>query len=307
MTTQDIIQIPKNLFYQYRKSLSHDDRDQQLINKVKNAMVEINIPQSTFGSSNSLGSLCHTSSNPSSSIGSSPATTPTTRKTNAFSVDFSRASQQKKFITSYLNKLTEKNKDTIFRKIENDISHYSAEEIDKALRQIFVSLRSHKDTIEMYYDLLMLFDPTVLKRFVEDVLMNDYVKNKEWIPPQQYQEVNIYSTSCDYDLFCKFCSWKNGAIAINRFFSLYLESIKKNELINLYLEDFYNDLQNRIIVDPILEQLECLLMKVSSDNSDDFNKQVIVRLLKINKEDIPISAFFKIQAISSRKNDMNYQ
>tara|TARA_E500000331_G_scaffold309477_1_gene315618 strand:- start:2798 stop:3712 length:915 start_codon:yes stop_codon:yes gene_type:complete len=302
MTTPEIIQIDKNLFYQLRKSLYLNDLDQQLIKKVKNAMVEINIPPPT---------LIHSSSNP-SSCGSSPATTPTIRKLNIFNNDFSRASQQKKFITSYLNKLTESNKDKIFKKIENDIAYYSPEETDKAIKQIFVSLRSHKDTVEMYYDLLMLFEKAVLRTFIYDVLLEEYISNKQWIPPQKYQDEDVYSTNCDYDLYCSFCSWKNGAIAICRFFFMYLDNTSRIRLINLYMDDIYANLDKRIFIDPILEQLECLLIvidvcreKVKVGEKDVKSDILIIRkLLSIKKEELLISSFFKIKAMYSRKNDI---
>lgn len=290
MSTNNIIQVHKTTFDKYR-SLMRNTRDDSIRRKINNLLIELTIPPSSsldnMGNMGSMGSLSNSSAN------SSPATTPTTasRKAPQFASDFSRASQQRKFITSYLNKLTEKNKESIFKKIENDIKHYSPDEITKAFDQIFVSLRSHKDTVEMYYNIFCLFDEGQLHRYVQDNLIVRYIKEKEWLPPSEYRDTDVYNAGCDYDLYCAFCSWKNGAIAISKFFAMYLDRDTRRNLISRFEEDIHQNLSLRVIIDPVLEQLECLLQP-----GDDFDRDVIRRLTSLKKEDIPLSSYFKIHS-----------
>lgn len=279
----EIVQIPRITFINYR-NLLRNEKNSNVQKKITNLLLEL-----TISPSHSLTNLS------SSSTSSSPATTPTTaRRAPQFITDFSRASQQKKVITSYLNKLTETNKDNIFKRLASDIQHYSPDEISIALDQIFISLRHHKDTVEMYYDILCLFEKVQLQEYVNNTVMEKYIGGKEWLPPQEYQDNDVYKAQCEYDLYCSFSSWKNGGVAMCKFFAMYLDRETRCKLINLFLEDIYGNLSTRVIIDPVLEQLECIFKL-----DDKFDKEVISKLKKINKSDIPLSSYFKIQSFKN--------
>jgi hypothetical protein len=166
--------------------------------------------------------------------------------------DFSDNSCIKRTLIGYLNKLTSKNKDTIYDKIKAIIAGATGE---AGLTEIFLIIWSYikaTDSIDgennIYIKLLEYFDSTFLSVNI-DRLCSSYLINKEWIPPKFIFDNNLLLLNNEYELYCDYIKWKKGIHNLNIIWIKY-----KPAEIPVLLEDIYAYLTENCIGNPSIHK-----------------------------------------------------
>lgn len=166
--------------------------------------------------------------------------------------DFSDNSCIKRTLIGYLNKLTSKNKDTIYDKIKVIIAGATGE---AGLKEIFLIIWSYikaTDSIDgennIYIKLLEYFDSAFLSVNI-DRLCSSYLNNKEWIPPKFIFENNLLLLNNEYELYCDYIKWKKGIHNLNIIWIKY-----KPAEIPVLLEDIYAYLTENCIGNPSIHK-----------------------------------------------------
>ena len=166
--------------------------------------------------------------------------------------DFSDTSCIKRTLIGYLNKLTSKNKDTIYDKIKVIIAGATGE---AGLTEIFLIIWSYikaTDSIDgennIYIKLLEYFDRAFLSVNI-DRLCSSYLNNKEWIPPKFIFENNLLLLNNEYELYCDYIKWKKGIHNLNIIWIKYMPAE-----IPVLLEDIYAYLTENCIGNPSIHK-----------------------------------------------------
>lgn len=217
-----------------------------------------------------------------------------TKHISAFNCHFTTEDKKKKIITSLLNKLSPKNVDVISKKIENEIS----EPYDQDINTIISFVRRDRSNIDIYVTILKLFPNDI----VCDIIANMCdLKSEYWIIKEEYIDQNVYSSTCEYDLYCSFIKWKDSQLAITELSTLFLSFETNEELakvvynnINKYINTCKEQSlkPSRDNLDPSLEHLEILHQYLLNL---DINLDSLMELVEI-----PSSSRFKINDIKNK-------
>jgi hypothetical protein len=202
--------------------------------------------------------------------------------------DFTKKSELKRCLIGNLNKLSVKNKDSIYEKIKEIIG--LNDNIDDVFMIIWNYIKTSDNDI--YANLLSLFDKEYLKTMI-DKLWNNYINDKEWNPPRYIYENNLLILNDEYDLYCEYTKWKRGINNINKIWIKY----KSEELIILLdnIADYIISIKDnneiyKYILDILLEQL-CKILSIVKYNS------IIDKIKTINIKNLDNSTKFFIYNI----------
>jgi len=210
--------------------------------------------------------------------------------------DFSDKSCIKRTLIGYLNKLTGKNKETIYSKIKDIITSESG---GSGLTDIFLSIWSYikaTDSIDgennIYIKLLEYFDTSFLSSNI-DRLWDSYLNNKEWIPPKYIFDNNLLLLNNEYELYCDYIKWKKGVhnlniiwikykpteipVLLNDIYGYLTENCIGNPSIHKYIIDIFieqilkilNNYSNKSVAEAMVEKMKLLDIK-SFDSSTRF-------------------------------------
>jgi len=216
--------------------------------------------------------------------------------------DFSDKSCIKRTLIGYLNKLTGKNKETIYSKIKDIItseSGGSGSSGGSGLTDIFLSIWSYikaTDSIDgennIYIKLLEYFDTAFLSSNI-DRLWDSYLNNKEWIPPKYIFDNNLLLLNNEYELYCDYIKWKKGVhnlniiwikykpaeipVLLNDIYGYLTENCIGNPSIHKYIIDIFieqilkilNNYRNKSVAEAMVEKMKLLDVK-SFDSSTRF-------------------------------------
>jgi hypothetical protein len=178
--------------------------------------------------------------------------------------DFTDNSLNKRKLVGLLNKLTEKNSDVIYDKIKSIL-----ENTEEHLLLIWSYVKTSNNNL--YMNLLSFFDVSFLNESI-DKLWNNYVHNKEWMPPDYVFENNLLILDDKYELYCNYVKWKKEIFCLNNIW------IKLSKNIDIVLNDIYEfmitymnkkydkyDKVHKYIIDILLEQISKIL-KLHNNN-----------------------------------------
>jgi len=202
--------------------------------------------------------------------------------------DFTKKSELKRCLIGNLNKLSVKNKDSIYEKIKEIIG------LNDNIDDVFMIIWNYIKTCDndIYANLLSLFDKEYLKIMI-DKLWNNYINDKEWNPPRYIYENNLLILNDEYDLYCEYTKWKRGINNINKIWIKY----KSEELIILLdnIADYIISIKDnneiyKYILDILLEQL-CKILSIVKYNS------IIDKIKTINIKNLDNSTKFFIYNI----------
>jgi hypothetical protein len=212
-------------------------------------------------------------------------------------IDFSDEMKCKKEFTSYLNKLTDVNKEVIYNKISLFIKELN-DEILKSLFDVlinFIKIASNN----IYIDVLFLFDNNYINNNI-NVYISNFIINKEWLPNEIIIDSKILFNNNNYDKYCSYVKLKKHSLSIIKAIMIIIKKIDDNNYYELLLSNIYNDLNhyiknninnnNKHIIELLLDQL-IILFEYNS------NEIIINNLKNINVENFEYSTKFKIQKI----------
>jgi hypothetical protein len=173
--------------------------------------------------------------------------------------DFTKKSELKRCLIGNLNKLSIKNRDSIYEKIKEII----------AVNDVCAML---------------------------DKLWNNYINNKEWDPPRYIYENNLLVLNDEYDMYCEYTKWKRGINNINKIWIKYKREellILLNNIADYVVSIVYNTDIYKYILDILLEQLykilaiakyNCIIDKIKNiniKNLDNSTKFFIYNIIEL--------------------------
>lgn len=126
-------------------------------------------------------------------------------KLHIIPVDFTEENKVRRVYIGYLNKLTEKNKDTMKSKIGDVLQKGEKEGIDTTMLLYSTVWEFIKKSQQRVYDeILGMFSSSLTRDYI-----TDYVTNKRWLPSHEILETNLTSSDISvYDLYCHYVKWK---------------------------------------------------------------------------------------------------
>ncbi len=211
-------------------------------------------------------------------------------------IDFSDEMKCKKEFTSYLNKLTDVNKETIYNKIYNFIRELN-DDVNNSLFDVLINFIKISSNI-IYIDVLYLFEEKFIKENIMKYLKN-FKEKREWIPEEIIIENKILYDNNNYDKYCLYVKLKKNSLSILKALLIILNRMENiieiEELSNEIFNDIHKYLQTDMniykhIIELLLDELILIL---------DYNKNlnVIEKLKGINLNNYEYSTKFKIMKI----------
>jgi len=206
--------------------------------------------------------------------------------------DFTDDSILKRKITGLLNKLTTKNKSTIYDNIKELIN---ANDKDNIFELVWDYVKSNDNNL--YTNVLTFFNDDFLKDKI-DYKWNKYIKNKEWDPPNTIYDNNILLLNDEYDLYCDYVKWKKQINNLNNLwikFKINELNILQDELFNHTTKILEDNTSYKHILDIFLEQLYKILNITK-------NNDIIGKIKKINIQKFNNSTKFLLYNILDLQN-----
>jgi len=204
----------------------------------------------------------------------------------------------KKEFTSYLNKLTDINKDIIYNKISIFMKSFDEIKLNSLFEILINFIKVASNTI--YIDILYLFPESFIYNQIKNYC-NSYLSNEDWIPNKEFIINNkiIYNND-NYDNYCKFVKNKKQTIAILKALLIINRKLKNED----FLISIQNNLSNSIdtyiqnneykhITEFLLDQL-LITFEYITDN------KVINKIKNLNVESLDYSTKFKILKITEK-------
>lgn len=176
--------------------------------------------------------------------------------------DFTDESLVKRQLVGYLNKLTVKNQDIIYAKLQKIISNHNNNEF-------FLVVWSYIKTTdnELYIKIIDFFDKK-LKDIQIDRLWQLYIDNNEWLPPKQILETDILKQNDEYDMFCDYSKWKREVNNMNRAWITLGKNVDilLDNIFDMFCQ-YMNDANTyKHVLDILLEQIDKILKYHNNNN-----------------------------------------
>lgn len=282
MEDLDFIKINPNIFKNIYKNYNHDDTPIHLINKAKELVEKYNC----FVSNYDAASLWQKKQ-----LIASKKNIKTRLRPHLISFDFTDEAKCKKEFTSYLNKLTDINKEIIYKKIHTFLTEIDKEELNKILFDILWNFIKKSFNI-IYIDIVYLF-----KNEYVEIYWNSYINNKEWLPPKDMIDNELLFKDDNYDEFCNYIKWKKSNISLCRTWIVLFKKEKNIDKINELNLNILNSIdefkKNKHIMDLLLDQIIIYLDIIP-------NILIINKILEWNPSSFENSTKFKIMSISEK-------
>jgi len=223
---------------------------------------------------------------------------PNRTKPRVILIDFSDDMKCKKEFTSFLNKLTDVNKEIIYSKITLFIGDINDMKIKNMLFDVLINfIKASSNNI--YIDVLFLFD----NEFIEDNIkkyLENFINNKEWIAEEIKIENKILYDNENYDKYCIYVKLKKNSLSILKALLIILNRLKKEEIIKTISKEIIIDLNEYLktkiykhIIELLLDEL-ILIFDFYKDN------EIIDNLKKLDLNNFEYSTKFKIIKIIER-------
>ena len=212
--------------------------------------------------------------------------------------DFTEDTKIKKQFMSYLNKLTENNKTSIYPKIQELIATISDTTLNEATYATVWDFIK-KSPSDIYVYLLQFFDEAMTSKYIEK-----YMHDKLWYPPEYAFENNLLTADeALYDMYCDYVKWKNY-VSNNIKVICTLEPMNSdkqmvdkllNDLYDLFFDNLYQS-TTKHIVNFALEQIHNI-MKIRNNVGAVKNKDIKYKLRGIDTNELESSSKFLIMDI----------
>jgi hypothetical protein len=214
-------------------------------------------------------------------------------------IDFSDNAKCKKEFISYLNKLTDVNKDIIYNKISSFISQVDNDILNSLFDVLINFIKSSNNNI--YIDVLYLFESSYIEYNITKYHIN-FIENKEWIPNEILINYHNIFAEENYDNYCKYVKLKKNTLSIIKALCIILKKRNTIDILENIIENIFTDLNNYIDKDNFKHIIELLLDELTII-LDYIPKQLYIdRIVNIKIDDLDSSTKFKISNIKEKYN-----
>jgi len=124
--------------------------------------------------------------------------------------DFTDNSMLKRKIVGLLNKITTKNKSTIYDSIKEIINTNDNNSVFEIIWEYIKLNENSLCTI-----ILTFFDEKIMQDNI-DAKWKNYIELREWNPPKTIYDNNILLLNDEYDLYCDYIKWKKNINNLNK-------------------------------------------------------------------------------------------
>jgi hypothetical protein len=209
-------------------------------------------------------------------------------------IDFSDDAKCKKEFISYLNKLTDVNKETIYNKISTFISQVNKEIFNSLFDVLINFIKSSNNNI--YIDVLYLFEENYINENINK-FYNNYIDKKEWLPEELLIEYKLIFDEDKYDTYCQYIKIKKRTLSMIKALCIILKKLSKLDIIDTIINNIFNDLNFYLhklnykhIIELLLDELAIII--------DFIPKQIYINnISSIIYNDLDNSTKFKISNI----------
>lgn len=209
-------------------------------------------------------------------------------------IDFSDKAKCKKEFISYLNKLTDLNKDVIYSKITAFIKELNNEILNSLFEILINFMKSSNNNI--YIDVLYLFDSSYIDENISKYYLN-YIENKEWLSIKIIEDYKFIFDENNYDEYCEYVKIKKSSLSLLKALSIILKKLTRNNDIEFIINKIFEDLyifqykkEYKHITELLLDELSIII--------DYIPKQEFINKIKnIDVTNLDTSTKFKITYI----------
>jgi hypothetical protein len=124
--------------------------------------------------------------------------------------DFTDNSMLKRKLVGLLNKITTKNKNTIYESIKEIIATNDKNSVFEIIWE-YIKLNENS----LYTNILTFFDENMLQDNI-DAKWKNYIELREWDPPKTIYDNDILLLNDEYDLYCDYVKWKKNINNLNK-------------------------------------------------------------------------------------------
>ena len=212
-------------------------------------------------------------------------------------IDFSDDAKCKKEFISYLNKLTDVNKDTIYSKISSFITQVNSDTLTSLFDVLINFIKSSNNSI--YIDVLYLFEPSYIETNIHNYYIN-YLAEKEWLPALIINNYKSIFGEENYDTYCEYVKLKKSTISMIKALCIILKNINKISIIEEIIEKIFIDLDIYIITTDFKHVIELLLDELTIILDFIPKQKYIDKITNIDSSLLDISTKFKITNIKEK-------
>jgi hypothetical protein len=229
-------------------------------------------------------------------IASNKAKTPKARP-HIIYIDFSDDAKCKKEFISYLNKLTDVNKDTIYSKISTFITQVNPEILTSLFDVLINFIKSSNNSI--YIDVLYLFEPNYIETNIEKYYTK-YLAENEWLPNIINVEYKSIFSEEYYDIYCEYVKLKKSTISMIKALCIILKKINKMNIIEEIIDNIFIALDKYIITTDYKHINELLLDELTIVLDFIPKQKYFDKISSINTQNLDTSTKFKIANIKEK-------
>ena len=213
-------------------------------------------------------------------------------------IDLNDDVKYKKEFTSFLNKLTDINKEVIYNKITLFIKILDENKLNSLFDILINFIKVSSNNI--YIDVLYLFPDTYINYHIDNYCKS-FINNKDWLPNKDFLIDNkILYNNNNYDNYCKFVKVKKQSISILNALININKRLDHNEFLTLIINDISESIDNYIqdnqfkhITEFLLDQIILILESLNNDT-------IIMKIKNYKLENLDYSTKFKILKITEK-------
>ena len=181
--------------------------------------------------------------------------------------DFTDNSLLKRKILGLLNKITTKNKLSLYDNIKEIIKTNDNHTVIEIIWE-YIKLNEN----DLYSNILSFFDKDFSDNYI-DSKWKKYIELREWDPPKSFYDNNILLLNDEYDLYCDYVKWKKNVNNMNNIWLKFKFEEIQTLLYLLFNYTLFIIEENKVykhIIDIYLEQI--LKILILTKTPDIINK-----------------------------------
>jgi len=210
-------------------------------------------------------------------------------------IDLNDDIKYKKEFTSFLNKLTDINKETIYNKISLFINVLDEPKLNSLFDILINFIKVSSNSI--YIDVLYLFPENYVDYHVTN-FCNSFLNNHQWLPDKEFiiDNKKLYHND-NYDNYCKFVKIKKQTISILKALIHMNKKLERDEFFQLISNDIINSIDTYIKNNEYKHITEFLLDEILYILEIVNDKKIIDRINNYDLSILDYSTKFKIMKI----------
>jgi hypothetical protein len=200
----------------------------------------------------------------------------------------------KKEFISFLNKLTDVNKDIIYNKIKEFIKNLDNTIINTLFEVLINFIKISSNNI--YIDVLYLFNKDYIDANINQYITN-FITNRHWLPAEIIMDYKTLYHNDNYDKYCAYIKLKKNSLSIIKALCIILKKLNNLDSLQLLLNEiiidndkYINDNNYKHIIELLLDEIIIILEFIP-------NKEIIEKIKNYDLNNFEYSTKFKLMKI----------